>query len=761
MASSSISAITKGSQQYPFPSSLNAAASFVSIKLSGKHNYAGWQEQMRCLLDSHDMLGFIDGGFSEPMECSGSKRMLNIPAFEATHRKWKRSDTLVKGWIFGSLSEDVMETVVGLQTAYAVWKKLETNYNTPPAEAPAPIAKANATSGKKSVGEYSQLCRAIQQRNLPKTKELLRNDSDALIDVLNVDGERALHLAILESHEDKFDSSHHGFLKKLLHDIKDSEILPSLVNNKQQNALHYAAMLGDKRVAEMLVKRNPHLLFCVDSDKYLPITRAAFHSHKATFTYLLKECRTHIKLSEKDRYHNPFIGENGVLLITTTICSGFLDDAYSLLQEHPELATLKVPGTMGLLWCIAQKWDAYPSGKRYNIYQRFVYRNIVTKDRRNYACINSFNSHDEIRLTYMEKYVYPVANWIYVRLWRLAIQNDDDGVVPHITKLHEEKVKHNRAFMILKRICVEVSKLKSGTSDHYGDAFLVAMENDTPEVLSMIIETFPQSMWTSDVNGYTVSQISIMNRCEKVYNLLVNMMVLRKFSHKSIIDKDGNNLLHLVGKLAPPHKINRVTGGALQMQKELQWFQEVREILRPEDMEERNKNKETPMMVFRKEHKDLRQKAAITVPGGNNGETGQATYRESLSFIIFVVSNAISLFTSTTALLLFLSILTARYADDDFLYKLPKRLIFGLVMLFISVSAMMIAFSASLYINFEHDKPWVLIPIAALTCLPIASFATLQLPLLVVLITSTYGRGIFRRSMLKIEAAEFNDLVPK
>ncbi|MFS8024765.1 hypothetical protein Hanom_Chr16g01467291 [Helianthus anomalus] len=127
--------------------------------------------------------------------------------------------------------------------------------------------------------------------------------------------------------------------------------------------------------------------------------------------------------------------------------------------------------------------------------------------------------------------------------------------------------------MILNRICIEVSKLKSGTSDHYGDAFLVAMQNDTPEVLSMIIETFPQSMWTSDLNGYTVSQIAIMNRCEKVYNLLVNMMVLRKFSHKLIIDKDGNNLLHLVGQLASPHKINSVTGGALQMQKELQWFQ--------------------------------------------------------------------------------------------------------------------------------------------------------------------------------------------
>ncbi|KAI7740573.1 hypothetical protein M8C21_027693 [Ambrosia artemisiifolia] len=340
--------------------------------------------------------------------------------------------------------------------------------------------------------------------------------------------------------------------------------------------------------------------------------------------------------------------------------------------------------------------------------------------------------------------------------------------------------------MILKRICTEVSKLKSGTSDHYGDAFLVAMENDTPEVISMIIETFPQSLWTIDVKGYTVTQISIMNRCEKVYNLLVKMMVLRKFSHNSIVDKDGNNLLHLVGQLAPTHKLNKVTGGALQMQKELQWFQEVRKVLRPEDREERNKNKETPMMVFRKEHTNLRQKgedwmkktaesytitaaliitmvfgAAITVPGGNNGETGQATYRESPSFTIFVVSNAISLFTSTTSLLLFLSILTARHADYDFLYKLPKRLILGLLMLFLSVTAMMIAFSASLYINFEHDKPWVLMPIAALTCLPIASFVTLQLPFLVVLISSTYGRGIFRRSMLKIEDDEFDDLFPK
>nr|GFA46687.1 ankyrin repeat family protein [Tanacetum cinerariifolium] len=85
----------------------------------------------------------------------------------------------------------------------------------------------------------------------------------------------------------------------------------------------------------------------------------------------------------------------------------------------------------------------------------------------------------------------------------------------------------------------------------------------------------------------------------------------------------------------------------------------------------------------------------------------------------------------------------ARYALEDFLYKLPKRLIFGLVMLFLSVTSMMIAFSAALYIMFGQEKQWILIPIGALACLPIALFVTLQFPLLDELISSTYGHGMF------------------
>ncbi|KAJ0791490.1 putative PGG domain-containing protein [Helianthus annuus] len=267
----------------------------------------------------------------------------------------------------------------------------------------------------------------------------------------------------------------------------------------------------------------------------------------------------------------------------------------------------------------------------------------------------------------------------------------------------------------------------------------------------------------------TLYQLSIMNRSENAYNFLVHEKTYhRDLHHHRALYSSEDNLLHLAAKLAPQHRLKKVNGATLQMQKELQWFQEVSKLMSPGQRTARNSAKETPMMVFCKQHEGLRQKgedwmkstansytivaaliitiafsAIITVPGGNNGDTGKAIYEKEPSYIIFLVSDALSLFTSTTSLLWFLSILTARYADEDFLYKLPKRLIVGLIMLFMSVTSMLIAFSAALYIMFGHKNWWILLVIGVTTLLPISSFVTLQLPLLVDLIDSTYGRGVF------------------
>ncbi|KAJ0018767.1 hypothetical protein Pint_12043 [Pistacia integerrima] len=98
---------------------------------------------------------------------------------------------------------------------------------------------------------------------------------------------------------------------------------------------------------------------------------------------------------------------------------------------------------------------------------------------------------------------------------------------------------------------------------------------------------------------------------------------------------------------------------------------------------------------------------------------------------------------------MFMSILTARYAETDFLFALPKRLILGVFMLFLSVTAMMVAFGATVYlVNFDYKgneagQDWVFCVVMGLAFLPVSMFAYSQFPLLVDLTLSTYGPNIF------------------
>ncbi|PWA93654.1 Ankyrin repeat-containing protein [Artemisia annua] len=291
---------------------------------------------------------------------------------------------------------------------------------------------------------------------------------------------------------------------------------------------------------------------------------------------------------------------------------------------------------------------------------------------------------------------------IFKLIWLVSVYQT---AVPHIKQLQKDKVKNNKALLVLKCICKELSQIDrdSDIREHYHEAVTLALEHDNSEAIEEITSSFPQAIWTKH-NDFHIAQFSVINRCQNVFNFLVHEVVTDRHVHKVLVDKDGNTLLHLVGKLAPIHKLNLVSGTVKQ----------------------KNKNQQTPFMEFRKEHQELRKEgeewmkktvdsyritaaliitivfaAAITVPGGNDGDTGKPIYDTRPNFIIFVVADALSLFTSTTSLLLFLSILTTRYRDEDFLYRLPKRLILGLDMLFLS------------------------------------------LPLLFDLISSTYGKGIF------------------
>jgi hypothetical protein len=105
-------------------------------------------------------------------------------------------------------------------------------------------------------------------------------------------------------------------------------------------------------------------------------------------------------------------------------------------------------------------------------------------------------------------------------------------------------------------------------------------------------------------------------------------------------------------------------------------------------------------------------------------------------FNVFIIADAISLFTSSTSVLLFIGILTAGYAEKDFLKSLPLKLLFGLIELFFSVVSMMVAFCASLAMLLKGNEGVIIIAMS-FACIPVIVLLPSQLLLFIEIFKST------------------------
>ncbi|KAI9126545.1 hypothetical protein K1719_002141 [Acacia pycnantha] len=96
--------------------------------------------------------------------------------------------------------------------------------------------------------------------------------------------------------------------------------------------------------------------------------------------------------------------------------------------------------------------------------------------------------------------------------------------------------------------------------------------------------------------------------------------------------------------------------------------------------------------------------ATFSIPGGINDSSGNPNYLQKPSFLTFAIADATAMISSSTSILIFLSILISRYAEDDFHKSLPLKLISGLVAFFISIISMMVAFSSAFFIMYYHGS---------------------------------------------------------
>ena len=137
--------------------------------------------------------------------------------------------------------------------------------------------------------------------------------------------------------------------------------------------------------------------------------------------------------------------------------------------------------------------------------------------------------------------------------------------------------------------------------------------------------------------------------------------------------------------------------------------------------------------------------SVFTVPGGSYQDTGTPIFLKAKWFRVFFISDAIALVSSSSSILIFLSILTSRYTEKDFLVSLPSKLVLGLTTLFVSIVGMVVAFSATGFLVFKSEMTRLPIVIIALAGYPILLFVSLHYELWVDIIRSTYlSRFLFR-----------------
>ncbi|KAI3906657.1 hypothetical protein MKW92_052980 [Papaver armeniacum] len=642
-------------------------------------------------------------------------------------------------------------------------------------------------------GKHDILYEAISRNDWGKATEYLKLNPEAINEGITYGSSTALQLAIDLGRGTPIIEEIVKLMKPKMLECKHTE--------NGNTALHLAAWRGNTKVAVMLVNANSKLPQIRSYTGKTPLESAL-----GRFTVGQKEIVEYLYSVTRDEEPSPFVGNEGATLLCRAIFANFYDLALCLVNRFPELVMVESSayGMCGLELLVRRPF-AFRSGAKMTWWQDRIYSVIQVDINSTYGQPITGQSEPkrdednrlEVKDTEideenpLESYKFPKINRLKITKAEESLQvssNSDKGIllpyltrVPFIKKLYKKKLMHVQATALLKQMLLEIRIANDSLEvrsffNNNSNIIKVAIKNGLVEFVVGLLWHFSYLSFNR-LPHQRMIEMAIEERNEMILNLICDCAERRgnKNNLVSRTDSDNNTILHYAAKHAPPAQLNMISGVALQMQRELQWFQGVERMMSECDRWQRNKNGDTAQFIFQVEHKDLLKKgedwmkdtsgscmivaaliatvafaAAFTVPGGNISDTtsnknGTPVFLGENSFTTFVVADALALFASITSALMFLAIYTSRYAEIDFLRSLPQKLIIGLAALFISMAAILVAFGASLYIVVGDRFAQATIPIALFSCCPMVLFAWLQLPLFYEMVRSTYWVSVLRK----------------
>ncbi|XP_031276070.1 uncharacterized protein LOC116134517 [Pistacia vera] len=579
---------------------------------------------------------------------------------------------------------------------------------------------------------FRPLIKAIQECNWILLQDLVDRTPGALTETVSSHEYTIFHIINISS-------APTWLIKKLAFKISAKE-LQNLREESGWPVIYHAALYGNRKAVEAYVLRHPEFPNIRNEQGYLPIHTAAECGHKGLIQFLVSTTK------------EPLDDDNGAELIKALIRFGHYGIALDLWKQYPKLALENNSDRKSILKILA----GIPLQEEY-----FPSNESNHGDIENVAkCSDEFKE---------SKHFGPIRRIIYASfgalrqmIWHVLML-----LVPDIKNIRDIKLTHVQTLQIVRIACHGNDVTWNGTEavKTFLVPFLEAAKLGICEIVNEILNAdFFAFSYRDKNNEHGLLHMAILHRQEKIFKIVQERNVYL-YTWKAV-NKFGktDNILHLAGQSAAS---SQLSGAALQMQRELEWFKAVENYVHPSLQEQQNENNKTPREVFTEEHKELLKQgekwmketttscsvvaaliitvvftAAFTVPGGNNND-GIPIFLRDTAFIVFIISDALALFSSTASVLMFLSIITSRYSEDDFLVSLPRRLIIQLITLFFSIASMMVAFGATLYTFLSHSWNWAVIPISLLGFFPMTLFVILLFPFLLEIYFSIYKPGIW------------------
>ncbi|KAF3973691.1 hypothetical protein ACB098_05G166300 [Castanea mollissima] len=578
---------------------------------------------------------------------------------------------------------------------------------------------------------------------------------EQLYSQMTVEEDTAFHIAAYSEEKD--------LLQHLVKLLPASKLFEALkVKNKQgSNTFHEVATTDGVETAKFLVEKLQEvyepdegkleeLLTAKNTLGETPIYRAVAHGRTKMAKYLA---------TQVGDLSSHFQRKDAMSILHIAVIGQHFDTAIWLLRNDKGLAKKKEQNGLTCLHLLAKMPHVFRS------YSEFSHTNKLKKFL--YYCLPSQFEDDDVSDD-------AISIKRYRAMWRAIAKG-----CRAIDKLWKIKRMHSSALELTKSLVEEdytwkdfrcevnydktisLMKVDATVDKDRGEQpyhpLLEAASNGIVEIFDKMIESYPQVIGYISKDEKNILHVAIGHRQRDIFRRVKKMEVIMKCRLASLIDENGNTLLHHVaeGKTYYGRESReQAAGPAFQLQEELRWLEDVRYIIPAHYIMHRNKNGKTADELFQEKHADLLKHAqkwiketsqscstvsvlvatvvfaaAYTVPGGNDA-SGRPNFIDSPFFVLFTIMDVVSLAFSLTSVVMFLSILSSPFEYENFRISLPRKLLIGFTLLFFSVTTTMLSFAATIFLLLHFQKKaWTKTLIYTTAFFPVSMFALMQFPL--------------------------------